>query len=168
MHEPVEGNTAVHFGTAAAGQPGRLTGTLCQRRSQVLYARAQLHDDLVADEGAVLVGRRPLEIGDKRGEGQRRIDHDRPHVADLLQVRVDVDRIEDAEILLADLVAAARRAADHLVVEDAAVDPADEDQVGDRRHVDAGGEQIDGHDIFRARVVLERLDPVERLVDRCR
>jgi rare lipoprotein A len=33
MHEPVEGNTAVHFGTAAAGLPGRLTGTLCQRRS---------------------------------------------------------------------------------------------------------------------------------------
>jgi hypothetical protein len=36
MHEPVEGNTAVHFGTAAAGQPGRLTGTLCQRRSHTV------------------------------------------------------------------------------------------------------------------------------------
>ena len=70
------------------------------------------------------------------------------------------------KILLADLVAAPRRAADHLVVEDAAVDPAHEDEVGDRRHVDAGGQQIDRHDIFRARVVLERLDPVERPVDR--
>jgi hypothetical protein len=33
MHEPEEGSTAVHFGTAATGQPGRLIGTLCQRRS---------------------------------------------------------------------------------------------------------------------------------------
>ena len=50
MHEPEEGSAAVHFGTAAAGPPGRLTGTRCQRRSH--------HDVAVANRtgGGSLVG----------------------------------------------------------------------------------------------------------------
>ena len=75
---------------------------------------------------------------------------DRPHVGQGLQVGVDVDRVEDAEELLADLGASAGRAADHLVVEDAAVDAAHEDEIADLRDVHAGGQQIDGDDVFRA------------------
>ena len=63
---------------------------------------------------------------------------------------VEVDGVEDAEDLLADLRAEARRAAEHLLVEDAAADPAQEHEVGDLRHVDAGGEQVDGDRDVRA------------------
>jgi len=99
----------------------------------------------------------------------RRTRPDRPPRAasrDLLEVGVDIDGVEDAEIFLADLVAAPGRPADHLVVEDAAVHPPDKDEVGDGGHIDAGGQQIDGDDVFGVGIVLERLDPVQRAVDR--
>src|SRR5439155_1375960 len=72
----------------------------------------------------------------------------------------------DAEELLADLWRRPRRAADHLVIEDAAVDPAHEDKVADFRDVDAGGQQIHGDDVFRARVVAEDADLLRGPIDR--
>ena len=70
-------------------------------------------------------------------ETDRRIDHDRLHLGEVLQMRIEIDRVEDAEGLLADLRALPRRAAKHLLIEDAAVHPAQEHQVLDLRHVDA-------------------------------
>ena len=55
-----------------------------------------------------------------------------------------IDGVEDAEALLADVGAQPRRAADHLLVQDAAAHAAQEHQVRDRRDVDAGGQQVDG------------------------
>lgn len=98
--------------------------------------------------------------------GDGGVHHDRPHVAHLLQVGVDVDRVEDAEPFLANLVAAPRGPADHLVIENAAVDPADEDEVADRGHVDPRRQQVDGDDIIGIGIILEPLDRVERPVDR--
>lgn len=69
-------------------------------------------------------------------------------------------------MLLADVRAKPRGATDHLVVEDAALDPADEDEIANGRHVDACGEQIDRDDIFRIGIVLELQDQVVGLVDR--
>ena len=100
--------------------------TSCSRmvsRCAVLIRRDQLLDQLL--------------------EADRRIDHHRLHVGEVLQMRIEVHRVEDAEDFLADLGALARRAADHLLVEDAAVDPPQEHEVGDGGHVDAGGQQID-------------------------
>ena len=42
-------------------------------------------------------------------EADRRVDHHRLHVGQVLEMRIEVDRIEDAEDLLADLGAAAGR-----------------------------------------------------------
>ena len=47
-------------------------------------------------------------------------------------------RVEDTEHLLADRIAEACRATEHLFVEDAALDPAQEHDVRDSRDVDAG------------------------------
>ena len=91
-------------------------------------------------------------------EADRRIDHHRLHVGEVLEMRIEVHRIEDAEHFLADLRAQARGAADHLLVEDAAVHPAQEHEVGDRGHVDAGGEQIDRDRDLRIGVVAEGAD----------
>ena len=60
MHEPEEGATAVHSGTAAAGQPGRLTGTLCQRRSQAM--KATIEQQIAG--GAEAAGHVHIEKGD--------------------------------------------------------------------------------------------------------
>ena len=56
MHEPEEGSTAVHFGTAATGQPGRLTGTLCQRRSHRVAVAARAGNRGVWDNDATNSG----------------------------------------------------------------------------------------------------------------
>ncbi len=52
----------------------------------------------------------------------------------------------------------------HLLVEDAAADAAQENQVFDRRHVDAGGEQIDGDRDRRQFFVLVAADELQRTV----
>jgi hypothetical protein len=90
-------------------------------------------------------------------------DH-RLHAVDRLERGVQVDRVEDAEDLLADVVAAAGGAAQHLLVEDAAPHPAQEHDVADGRHVDAGGEQVHGDRDRRVALVLEAADELERLV----
>ena len=61
----------------------------------------------------------------------RRVHHNRLHLGEILQVRIQIDRVENAEVFLPDLGALARGAADHLLVEDAAVDPAQENKVVD-------------------------------------
>ena len=73
-----------------------------------------------------------------------------------LEVRIEIDRIEDAKGLFADLRALPRGAAEHLLIKDAAVDPPQENQVLDARHVDAGGQQIDGNRDLRQRIIAER------------
>ena len=83
-------------------------------------------------------------------------------------MRIEVHRIEDAEHFLANLRARARRPTDHLLIEDAAVDPPDEDEVGDGGDVDAGGEEVHRDDVFWPWIVLERLDAVERPIYRAR
>ena len=72
--------------------------------------------------------------------------------------------VEDAEGLLADLVAQAGGAPEHLVEQDAAVHPAQEDQVADLGHVDAGGEQVDGDRDVGVALVLVAADELQRLV----
>ena len=73
-------------------------------------------------------------------------------------------RVEDAEGLLADLVAQAGGAAEHLVEQDAAVHAAQEHEVADFRHVHAGGEQVHrDRDIWIA-LVLVAADQLQRLV----
>ncbi len=66
---------------------------------------------------------------------------------------------------LADLGAKARRAAQHLLVENAAVDPTQEDEVDDAGHVDAGGEQIDRHGDLGVGVVAEGADQRTDAID---
>ena len=64
---------------------------------------------------------------------------DRLHLGEILQVRIEIDGVENAEGLLADLRALSRRAPQHLLVEDAAIHPAQEDEVFDARNVNASG-----------------------------
>ena len=53
---------------------------------------------------------------------------------------------------------------EHLVEEDAAVHPAQEDEVADLGHVDAGREQVDGDGDVRVALVLVAADELQRLV----
>lgn len=89
----------------------------------------------------MFLGFEPRELLKELFQGNLRIDHDGPHLREVLEVRIEIDCIEDAESLLADFGALPRGPPKHLLVEDAAVHPAQEHQVGDARHVDAGGEQ---------------------------
>jgi hypothetical protein len=58
--------------------------------------------------------------------------HHRLHAVDRFQAFVDAHGIKDAKTFLADLVAFARSAPQHLLVEDAAVHAAQEHQIADR------------------------------------
>ena len=73
-------------------------------------------------------------------------------------------RVEDAEGLLADVLAQPGGAPEHLVEQDAAVDPAQEDQVADLGHVHAGGEQVHGDGDVGVALVLVAADQLERPV----
>ncbi|MEL0254298.1 MAG: hypothetical protein VW935_20510, partial [Novosphingobium sp.] len=53
----------------------------------VLQPLAKLHDDLIAHEGTIDICGRILQIGDELAKGQPRIDDDRVHIGDALQVR---------------------------------------------------------------------------------
>ena len=72
-----------------------------------------------------------------------------------LQRGVEVHRVEDAEALLANPSHEPRRPPEHLLVEDAAADPAQEDHVADRRDVDPGGQQVHGDGDVGQPLVLE-------------
>jgi hypothetical protein len=93
------------------------------------------------------------------------VDDHWPHLGQALQVRVKVDRVEDAERLLPDLRALAGRAAQHLLVQDATVDPAEEHEVGDAGQVDARGEEIDRDGDLRQGVVAVGADQLADLID---
>ena len=79
--------------------------------------------------------------------------HDGLHGGHGFEGVVQIHAVEDAEHLLADLVAAASGPAEHLLVKDSASDTAEEDQVADLRDVDAGGEKVNRHGDFRKGVV---------------
>ena len=83
-------------------------------------------------------------------------------------MRIEVHGIEDAEHFLADLGAQPRGPADHLLIKDAAVDPSQEHEIGDRRHINAGGEKIDRDGNLRIGVVAERADECPDPDPRCR
>ena len=61
-----------------------------------------------------------------------------------------------------------RRAAKHLLIEDAAVDAPDKDKVLDARHVDAGRQEIDRDGDLRQRVIAERADEIADAVHAAR
>ena len=115
--------------------------------------------------GAVTVVSDACQLLKQLLERQGRVHHDRLHVGEIFEVRIEVDRIEDAEGLLADFVAKPRRAPEHLFVKDAAVDPTEEDQVGNARHVDAGREQVHGDGDLRQGVVAIGADQGPHAID---
>jgi len=71
-------------------------------------------------------------------------------------VWVKIDGVEDAEGLLPSLRTLARRAAQHLLIEDAAVHPPQENEVFDARNVNAGGQKIhrDGNPVRSRTTVI--------------
>ncbi len=91
--------------------------------------------------------------------------HHRLHAVERFQAVVDAHGVKNAETFLADVVAFAGGAAQHLLVEDAAVNAAQEHQIADRRHVDAGGQQVDGDGNHRIGFVAVLADQRQRFVD---
>ena len=140
--------------------PRTVTGLL----RQLFQPAPQFDDELFADGLAVFLLFRRDQLFQQLVEADGWVDHDGLHVGQVLEVRIEVHGVEDAEGLLADVGAEPCRPADHLLVEDAAVHTPQEDQVGDRGHVDAGGQQVDGDGDLWVGIVAERadqlLDPV--------
>ena len=139
---------------------GELLGSL---RREAADAPPETNQQLVADKRAVIGFADAGKLVEELREGQRRVDDHRLHFRKGLDRLVLPYGVEDAEALLVDAGAAqirakARRPADHLVVEDAAVDPAQKGQVDDVWHVNASGEQIDGDGDLRQRIVAEPAD----------
>ena len=132
---------------------------------QLFDAAAQADDDLFAN--AVLVRRITMtgQLFEQLGQGELRVRSDRLHVGHVLQVRVEINRVEDAKCFFANFRAEARRTAQHLLIQNAAVHPSHEYDVGDLRDIDTGGQQIDGHRNLGQRVVAEGQDQVFDLVD---
>ena len=88
-------------------------------------------------------------------EADGRIDHDRLHIGEVLQMRVEIDGVEDAEHFLANFGALPCGPADHLFIKNATVDPAQEHEIGDGGHIDAGRQKIDCDSNLRIGVVTE-------------
>ena len=73
-------------------------------------------------------------------------------------MRIKIDSIEDAEGLFADLRAYTGGAPEHLLVENTAVDAADENEILDARHVNASRQKIDrDRDFGRASLRNDRI-----------
>ena len=132
--------------------------------AQVALLALELGDELVAHQRALGVVVDLHQLSRQLREGDGRVDHHGLHGRHVLQGLVDLHGVEDAEGLLADLVAQAGGAAEHLVEQDAAVDPAQEDEVADLGHVDAGGQQVHRDRDVRQALVLEAADQLQRLV----
>src|SRR6266542_3044048 len=76
--------------------------------------------------------RRILNIGEFRKQllqTDGRIDNHRLHFSHMLEMRIEVDRVEDFEGLLINFIAAPCRPAEHLLIENTAIDPAQEYQI---------------------------------------
>lgn len=69
------------------------------------------HGELVTNCSPVPVIRDGSQFLQQLFKGHRWIDHHRLHIGEVLKVRIEVNRVEDAEGFLADLVAFTRRAA---------------------------------------------------------
>ena len=132
--------------------------------AQVAFPALEFGDELVAHQGALVVARDLHEFARELGEGDGRVDHHGLHGGQALQGFVDLHRVEDAKSLLADLVAQAGGAAEHLVEQDAAVDAAQEHEVADLGHVHAGGEQVHRDRDVGVALVLVAADQLQRLV----
>ena len=114
--------------------------------AQPLLLAPQLGDQLLTHQLALLA-LRGFQLLDQLAKGDVRVHHHGLHVRELLQGLVDPHRIKDAEVGLVDCITKTGGAADHLVVEDAAVHAPQEHDVADCWHIHAGAEQIhrDGH-----------------------
>jgi hypothetical protein len=117
--------------TSAAGSCRRRSRSARRPRLEAALLAWSLATIWSTISWATASSRAPWRLLDERGEGRFGIDDHRLHGAHVFEGAVEVDGVEDAEDLLADLVAAAGRAAEHLLVEDAAADAAQEDDVGD-------------------------------------
>ncbi len=86
-------------------------------------------------------------------------------LAEVLEQR-PVEAVEDHEVdLVRVLLALAGAAAEHLLEQDARLHRPQEDDELQVRDVDAGGEQVDGHDDARVGPVAELADALQRPVD---
>ncbi len=145
--------------------PAQRLEVLAAALAEVALLALELGDELVANRGALL---RPSDAAPVSRTSWVKLMKGSTTTGFMavtsLQRLVDPHGIEDAEGLLADLVAQARGAPEHLVEEDAAVHAAQEDQIADLRHIDASGQQIDGDGDVRIALVLEAADELQRLV----
>ncbi len=143
----------------------------------LLAGFAQNAHDFLADGGQYVVcmgfsgqcalrreAGRIVEFVDQLIQRDVRIFHQGFHGADVLQRGVDVDRIINLEYGFADLIASAGGAADHLLVQDPRTDAAQEDQMANPGHVDAGGEQVYGNRNAGETLVLVVLDELRDFV----
>src|SRR4051812_18173734 len=108
-------------GVHAGGGLKALEGVVFER---TLFA-LQLGHELVHRKAAVLVVFGFDNLFGELLEGNVRIYDDWLHVSHLLQGAVQVDGVEDAEALFANVVGAAGSPADHLLVENAAAHAAE-------------------------------------------
>jgi hypothetical protein len=86
-------------------------------------------------------------------------------MCEVFKAGIEIDRVEDAEDFLTDLITPAGRAAEHLLIENAAVHPPDEHKVRDLGNVDACRKKIDGHGDLRESIVSIGADQLADAVD---
>src|SRR4051812_47839952 len=77
---------------------------------------------------------------------------------------IEVYGIKDAEDLFADIRTEPGGSPDHLLIENAAIHPPQENKICDRGYVNAGGQEIDGNRNLGIGVVPEGTDEVLDLV----
>ena len=114
----------------------------------------EFSDELVAHERAFLVAGHLCQLAGELGEADGWVDDHRLHCGEALQGFVDLHCIEDAEGLFTNLLAQTRRAAKHLIEQDAAVHPAQENEVTDFGYIHAGGQQVHRDGDVRVTLVL--------------
>lgn len=81
---------------------------LARRIEEAGEPLAEADQQLIANERAMRIVIDSDELIEQLGQGDRRVHHHGPHIREALQVGIDIDGIEDAECLLADLIAAPR------------------------------------------------------------
>ncbi len=159
LAEPLRGGVQIVTAEQTHDVFHRHAGRRLERGLGLAGERALLALELGAEFeqrlGAVRRILRLEDLDDQLREGDRRIHRDGLHRRDVLEPLVQVDGVEDAESLLADVFGQARRTAEHLLVEDSATHATQEHEVADARDVDPGRQQIDGDGEARQPLVPE-------------
>ena len=91
-------------------------------------------------------------------KGRIRRCYDWLHIGDVFKRFIHAHRIVNLKMSFPDGWAEPRSTAQHLLKENAGLDPAHENKRGDFRHVNTGRQEIDGDNDFRIRFILESLD----------